>query len=124
MLDQGSRHACPGHSNHGWFFWTTLTLLPFFIAGLAAVWWSRRRGGKGRIRLPEVGEGSNSSAVEILVSIPWFVIGVVGAVVAWGKSVEIPWLSDRLRRSSRNGYRNVHLDDDAELLRDYDDDEE
>ena len=62
--------------------------------------------------------------MEILVSIPWFIIGVVGAVVAWGKSVEIPWLSDRLRRSSRNGYRNVHLDDDAELLRDYDDDEE
>jgi len=46
------------------------------------------------------------------------VIGVVGAVVAWAKDVEIPFLSERLRRNSRSGYRTVRLDDamDAELL--------
>jgi len=46
------------------------------------------------------------------------VIGVVGAVVAWAKDVEIPYLSERLRRNSRSGYRTVRLDDamDAELL--------
>ena len=45
-------------------------------------------------------------------------IGVVGAVVAWAKDVEIPFLSERLRRNSRSGYRTVRLDDamDAELL--------
>jgi len=82
------------------------------------VWWTRRRGGKGRIRLPEPGEGNRSGVQELLISIPWFVIGVVGAVVAWAKDVEIPFLSERLRRNSRSGYRTVRLDDamDAELL--------
>lgn len=125
-LDLGSAHACPGYSSHSWFFWATVFVAPFFIAGLAAVWWSRRRGGKGRIRLPEPGEGGNSGLVDVLVSVPWFIIGVFGVVVAYVRTVEIPWLSDRLRRSSRDGsgYRTVRLDDDAALLRDYDDEED
>lgn len=125
-LDLGSAHACPGYSSHSWFFWATVFVAPFFIAGLAAVWWSRRRGGKGRIRLPEPGEGGNSGLVDVLVSVPWFIIGVVGVVVAYVRTVEIPWLSDTLRRSSRDGsgYRTVRLDDDAALLRDYDDEED
>ncbi|KAI5476446.1 signal sequence binding protein [Pseudohyphozyma bogoriensis] len=122
-LDRGAEHACPGHSRHGWFFWATITLAPFLIAGLAAVWWTRRRSGKGRIRLPEPGETSGSGVVDVLVSVPWFVVGVVGAVVAYVREMEIPYVSDRLRRSSRSGYRSLRLDDDAELLQDYDSDE-
>lgn len=54
----------------------------------------------------------------------WFIIGVVGAVVGRVKDMEIPFLSERLRRSSRGGYRHIHLDhDDAQLLQDYDDEE-
>jgi hypothetical protein len=138
LLDRGTQHACEGqYRRHGVFWWIMMILLPFLIAGLAAIWWSRRRGGKsiggGRIRLPDHnGEGENQSrarqmggnAVEVLASVPWFVIGVMGVFVGWVREVEIPWLSDRLRRSTRGGYRSVHLDDDAELLRDYDDDEE
>jgi hypothetical protein len=118
--DKGSAHTCPGHSRHGWFFWATITLAPFFIAGLAAVWWTRRRSGKGRIRLPEPGEPGSSTLVDVLVSVPWFIVGVVGAVVAWAREVEIPFVSDRLRRTSRGGYRSLRLDDDAALLQDYD----
>lgn len=117
VLDRGTPHACPGHSRHGWFFWATITVAPFLIAGLAAIWWTRRRSGKGRIRLPEPGEAGNGGALDVLLSIPWFLVGVVGAVVAWAKEVEIPWVSDRIRRSSRSGgYRTLRLDDDAELL--------
>lgn len=112
-LDRGPSHPCPGHAAHSWHFWTTLSLLPFFVAGLAAIWWSRRRGGQGRIRLPQAGEGSGGIN-EILRSVPWFLVGVIGATFAWLKEVEIPWLSDKLRRSERSGYRHVHLDDDAE----------
>ncbi|ORY88169.1 putative signal sequence binding protein [Leucosporidium creatinivorum] len=123
-LDRGYAHACPGHSSHGWFFWATMTVAPFLFAGMAAVWWIRRRGGAGgRIRLPEPGEGGNSGVVDFLLSVPWFIIGVVGAVVSRFKEMEIPFVSDRLRRSSRGGYRHIHLEDDAQLLQDYDDEE-
>ncbi|GAA5934219.1 hypothetical protein JCM1841_004702 [Sporobolomyces salmonicolor] len=124
-LDKGSRHVCAGHSTRGGFFWATIAVLPFGIAALAAVWWARRRGGgKGRIRLPEPGEGNRSGLAELLISIPWFVVGVVGAVVSYARELEIPWLSDRLRRrNSSRGYRSLRLEDamDAELLGDYDD---
>lgn len=53
----------------------------------------------------------------------WFIIGVVGAVVSRFQEIEIPFVSDRLRRSSRGGYRHIHLEDDAQLLQDYDDEE-
>lgn len=124
-LDRGSAHVCPGNKARGGFFWTTVAVLPFGIAALAAVWWTRRRGGGGRgggrIRLPEPGDGNRSGLAEFVASIPWFVIGMVGAVAAWAKDLEIPFLSDRLRRrSSRSHYRTVRLDDslDAELLGD------
>lgn len=135
-LDKGSRHSCPSYvSPKGGFFWATVAVLPFGLAALAAIWWTRRRasGGKyGRIRLPEPGEAGRSPAVDFLVSIPWFVVGVVGAVVEKLREVEVPFLSDRLRarRGSRGlgggaggGYRSLRLDDslDAELLGDYDD---
>lgn len=131
QLDKGARHVCPGHSTRGGLFWATMATLPFGIAALGAVWWSRRRsgGGKGRIRLPEPGEPGRSGIVEFLVSVPWFAIGLVGVVAEKVRDLEVPWLSERLRRSRRGGgagaagYRSLRLDDslDAELLGDYDD---
>ncbi|GAA5827143.1 hypothetical protein JCM3770_007150 [Rhodotorula araucariae] len=123
QLDKGSRHVCPGISTRGGFFWAMVAVLPFGIAALAAIWWTRRRGGKGRIRLPEPGEPGRSTIVDVLVSIPWFVVGVAGAVFEKVRDLDIPWLGNRLRRNRRGGYRNVRLDDalDAELLQDYDD---
>lgn len=91
-----------------------MTILPFLIATLAAIWWSRRRGGKGRIRLPEsLGEGGGAAAatsigrnlLEIAASVPWFLVGVAGVFVGWAKELEIPWLSQRMRRTGRGGYR-------------------
>ncbi|GAA6013403.1 hypothetical protein JCM11491_006065 [Sporobolomyces phaffii] len=137
-LHHGAAHACPGNLKaRGGFFWTTVAVLPFGIAALAAIWWNRRRrgggagrglgggGGGGRIRLPELGDGTRRSGLaEFAVSVPWFVVGVFGAVAAWARDVEIPWLSERLRRNgNRSHYRTVRLDDslDAELLGDYDD---
>ncbi|KAM0751951.1 putative signal sequence binding protein [Meredithblackwellia eburnea MCA 4105] len=124
VLDQGAAHACPGSARHGWFFWATITVAPFILSGLAAVWWTRRRSGKGRIRLPEPGEGGNGGVVDVLLSIPWFIVGVAGAVVAYVKDMEVPFISERLRRASRGGYRSLRLDDDAALLHDYLSDEE
>ncbi|GAA6062486.1 hypothetical protein JCM10212_001859 [Sporobolomyces blumeae] len=122
-LDKGSAHVCPGNKTRSGFFWATIAVLPFGIAALAAIWWTRRRGGKGRIRLPEPGEGNRSGFAELLVSIPWFIIGVAGVLAAKVRELDIPFISDRLRRNSRSGYRSVRLDDalDAQLLSDYDD---
>ncbi|GAA6042590.1 hypothetical protein JCM8097_003146 [Rhodosporidiobolus ruineniae] len=128
-LDKGSRHVCPGRSTRGGLFWATIAVLPFGIAALAAVWWTRRRssgfGKYGSIRLPEPGEPGRSTAVDILVSIPWFVIGVAGAL--WERVQELPFVRDRMRRrNSRGGYRSLRLDDadlDAQLLGSYGDDE-
>ena len=128
-LDQGTRHTCPGHTDHSWLFWGTVTILPFGIAALAAVWWTRRRswtGGKGRIRLPEAGEGgaSASGPLALVASIPFFLVGLAQNLGTWISSIEVPYISDAIRRRQRSGYRAIRIDDDAELLRDYDEDDE
>ncbi|SCV67566.1 BQ2448_5177 [Microbotryum intermedium] len=154
QLDRGSAHVCPGRSTRGFFFWATFTVVPFLFAGLAALWWTRRRGGYGgRIRLPphvpprkEPGDGSNSQLLDLLSSVPWAIVGVVAATASRVGEMHIPvsekfpfavhassrltpkytaafqFISDRLRRRDRSGYR-LHIDDDAEVLMDYDDDD-
>ena len=125
----GAKHDCPGAGKRGFFFWATITLSPFLIAGLAAVWWTRRRGGGGRIRLPEPGEGAAGGLMDLALSVPWFLIGVAGVMVERVKEWEgnLPdGLQRLLRRGAggqRGGYRSLHVDDDAELLQDYDDEE-
>ncbi|BGO96427.1 putative Signal sequence binding protein [Rhodotorula toruloides ATCC 204091] len=121
QLDKGPAHVCPGHSRRGGFFWATIAVLPFGLAALAAFWWNRRRSGKGRIRLPEPGEPGRSGVVEFLVSVPWFLIGIVGVAIEKLRNIELPFVG---RRNRRGGYRSLRLDMDAELLADYDDDEE
>ena len=125
QLDKGSRHVCPGHAARSGFFWATIAVLPFGIAALAAIWWTRRRtggGGKGRIRLSEPGESTRSSAVvDLLASVPYFVVGMAGALLE--KVRELPWIRDRLRQNRRGGYRNLRLDLDAELLDNYSDED-
>ncbi|GAA6014079.1 hypothetical protein JCM10207_000231 [Rhodosporidiobolus poonsookiae] len=128
-LDKGSRHTCPGAGARGGFFWATIAILPFGIAALAAVWWHRRKSSRyGKIRLPTPGEPGRSSAVDILVSIPYFAVGLIGALVEKVRDINIPWLSDKLRGQRRGrgygDYRSLRLDDDsigAELLDDYED---
>ncbi|GAA5949701.1 hypothetical protein JCM10213_001361 [Rhodosporidiobolus nylandii] len=124
-LDKGSRHVCPGHSTKGGFFWASVAVLPFGIAALAAVWWTRRRKGYGRIRLPEPGE-SSSPVVDFLVSVPWWVVGMAGVLAEKIREMRVPFLSERLRRRrgrGNRGYRSLRLDDDASLLEDYEDGE-
>jgi hypothetical protein len=54
--------------------------------------------------------------LEILASVPYFLIGATGALFAW---VEANWTRlpfvDQFR--PRSGYRTVAVDDDAEILR-------
>ncbi|SCZ93735.1 BZ3500_MvSof-1268-A1-R1_Chr6-3g08852 [Microbotryum saponariae] len=122
-LDRGAAHVCPGRSTRGFFFWATLSVVPFLFAGLTALWWTRRRGGHGgRIRLPEPGDGSNSQLVDLLLSVPWAIVGIVAATASRVREMDIPFISNRLRRRDRSGYR-LHIDDDAEVLMDYDEDE-
>lgn len=61
---------------------------------------------------------SDSGLLATLASVPWFVVGVVG--IAWERvSSAVPWHS--LFRS-RSGYRNVGIDEDAQVLRFEDED--
>jgi len=116
QLDRGRQHVCPAARRHGFFWWTTILLAPLMLAALFALWWYRRRGGRGSIRLSEptlapAGDGCLST----LASVPWWLIGMTGAVAGWVNRV----LNDRFT-SRRGGYRHLAVDDDAELLAEYD----
>ncbi|KAM0787341.1 hypothetical protein ACM66B_003430 [Microbotryomycetes sp. NB124-2] len=132
QLDKGYAHSCPGHAGKGVMFWLTMLALPFLFVGLAVVWYQRRKmglsgfgsGGLGRIRLPEPGEGTRNQVVDFMLSVPWFIVGVAGVVVAKVRDLEIPFVSNFMRSRSRSGYRSLRLDEDAQMLADYDDDEE
>ena len=58
---------------------------------------------------------SNSTVFDTLASVPWFVVGVVGIAIERISSA-IPW------RRNRTGYRNVAVDEDAQILRFEDED--
>jgi hypothetical protein len=47
-----------------------------------------------------------------LASVPWFVIGVAGIAYEWVYS-----RADKYLFRSRRGYRNVPIDEDAQILR-------
>jgi hypothetical protein len=143
--DRGSRHVCSNSiRRHGVFWWLSIVIAPFGLAGLVGVWWSRRmaqgRGGGlgGRIRLPSgpPGGGFGSSndfgdnkVLQTLVSVPWYLLGT--ASVAWSAILSgaerLPVLRNVIgsrSRASYGGYRTLRPnDEDAEILRDYEEDE-
>jgi len=123
-LDRGRAHACPGIRGHGFFFWLFVLFIPASLASLVGYWFYRRSGlARGTIRLPGGGDfrptSSQSGFLDTLASVPWFVIGVAG--IAWEhlRSIKLPFGS-ALR--SRRGYRNVAVDEDAQVLRFEDED--
>lgn len=61
-----------------------------------------------------------ASLVDNVASIPWFLLGVAGVAYAYITSIRIPYVSEAFE--SRRGYRNVPIDEDAQVLRFEDDD--
>ncbi|KAG6810837.1 hypothetical protein H0H92_010132 [Tricholoma furcatifolium] len=116
-LDRGSRHACPGFKAHGFFFWLFVLVIPFGITALVAYSYYRRSGlARGTIRLPGDGGSSfrqeSSGVLDTIASVPWFIVGISG--IAW------EWVTSRtegLFFRSRRGYRDLRVDEDAQILR-------
>ncbi|KAN0063715.1 vacuolar protein sorting/targeting protein PEP1 [Thecaphora frezii] len=128
--DRGARHICSNNpARHGFFWWATVVSCPFALAGFVGWWWNKKqhRAGRGTIRLPDTSRYTDSEFVQNVALVPRFVLGLVS--LGWSKVVEtveqLPFVRDRLRRSrgSYGGYRNLTTDEDAEILRDYEDDE-
>jgi hypothetical protein len=122
-LDRGKQHSCPGLMSAGGLgglFWASIAILPFGLAGLAGWWYATKGGRTGAIRLGEhraYGGGTNA-VLNTLASVPYFVLGVVSAL--WtAVEMRLPFVQDLFRR--RAPYRAVPIDDDAELLGEYED---
>jgi hypothetical protein len=60
----------------------------------------------------------------VLLNLPWVLVAVVEVTVEYLRNIEIPYVSERLRRTRRGGYRSLRLDDDAALLGDPESDDE
>jgi len=127
-LDRGTEHPCPGLASKGFWFWFFMALIVVALTALFSLWWRRSPYARGVIRLPDRADGrpgaqpsfDDAGPLATLASIPYFVIGVAG--FAWSK---VSPLVDRLpfrRRGPRGGYRNVAVDEDAQVLR-FEDDE-
>ncbi|KAF8075280.1 vacuolar protein sorting/targeting protein 10 [Lyophyllum atratum] len=120
-LDRGARHVCPGFKAHGAFFWLFVLVIPFGFTALVGYYYYRRGGhARGTIRLPGDGSSSfrnDSGIVATLASVPWFIIGIAG--IAW------EWVASRVDGAgfrSRSGYRDLRVDEDAQILRFEDED--
>ncbi|KAF9457576.1 Oligoxyloglucan reducing end-specific cellobiohydrolase [Collybia nuda] len=115
-LDRGNEHRCPGFSGHSAFFWLFVLLVPFAFTALVGYYYYRRSGlARGTIRLPGDGRSpyaNDSGILENLASVPWFIIGLAG--IAW------EWVISSIDRTgfrSRRGYRDLRVDEDAQILR-------
>lgn len=123
-LDRGKEHSCPGlvrAGSMGALFWASIIILPFALAGLAGWWFVAKGSRTGAIRLGEHrAYGSNATnALQTLASVPYFILGVASSL--WSAiEMRIPFVQDLFRR--RSPYRAVPIDDDAELLGEYEDD--
>ncbi|GLB41498.1 putative functions as a sorting receptor in the Golgi compartment required for the intracellular sorting and delivery of soluble vacuolar proteins, like carboxypeptidase Y (CPY) and proteinase A [Lyophyllum shimeji] len=120
-LDRGARHVCPGIKAHGAFFWLFVLMIPFAFTALVGYYYYRRTGrARGTIRLPGDGSSvfkSDSGVLATLASVPWFLIGIAG--IAW------EWVASRIDGAglrSRRGYRDLRVDEDAQILRFEDED--
>lgn len=144
-LHQGTRHVCPGIRAHGAAFWFFVLVLPFVFTASVA-WWYYRKSGLARgcvsllspvlgsvakdadsraswswcnrmIRLPgdtRPSFSSDSGFMSTLASVPWFIVGLAG--IAWERiSSTVEGFATSMR--SRRGYRNIPVDEDAQILR-------
>ncbi|KAF8887404.1 Oligoxyloglucan reducing end-specific cellobiohydrolase [Infundibulicybe gibba] len=119
--DRGTPHMCPGFKGHGFFFWFFVLCAPFGFTAFVAYYYYRRSGlARGTIRLPgdtRSAYGNDTGVISTLLSVPWFLIGIAG--VAW------EWTTSRIenmRFRSRRGYRDLPIDEDAQVLRFEDED--
>ncbi|KAJ3573829.1 hypothetical protein NP233_g2168 [Leucocoprinus birnbaumii] len=115
--DRGTAHRCAGFKSKGPLFWLLMLLLPFGFTALVAYHYYRRGGHRrGTIRLPgdmlSQHESGFHKALDTIASVPWFLMGIL--------SVAVEWVTSRLDRTGfrgRRGYRNVPIDEDAQILR-------
>ncbi|EIW75279.1 Oligoxyloglucan reducing end-specific cellobiohydrolase [Coniophora puteana RWD-64-598 SS2] len=121
--DRGAAHVCPGIRAHGFWFWFWVLIFPFAVTGTLTWWWYKKSGmARGTIRLPGGGErmpmyrpfDGDSGALATLASVPYFLIGLAG--IAWEYTASRMSNLD-LRIRSRRGYRNIPVDEDAQILR-------
>ncbi|OAX38327.1 Oligoxyloglucan reducing end-specific cellobiohydrolase, partial [Rhizopogon vinicolor AM-OR11-026] len=122
-IDRGQSHLCPGIKGHSAMFWMVAILFPFVTTALVAWWWYKKSGmARGTIRLPGGGYGgdysrlgsSGSGAFATLASVPWFLLGLAGIAFEWvASSFDAVSMGYRVRR----GYRDVPVDEDAQILR-------
>lgn len=135
-IHQGTAHRCPGLKGHSGFFWLFVLVIPFLFASLIGYYYYRKSGmARGyvsyvvfhtllidlslrTIRLPG-GDPSplysrETGVLDTLASVPWFLIGLAGIAWEWVAS-RVDTMSDGFR--SRRGYRNLPVDEDAQILR-------
>lgn len=122
--DRGKEHLCPNRAitgGLGALFWASIAILPFALAGLAGWWWVTKGNRTGSIRLGEhraYGGDMATGAINTLASVPYFILGVVSAL--WSTlERRVPFIEGLFNR--RAAYRAVPVDDDAELLGEYED---
>ncbi|WVW85580.1 hypothetical protein I302_107618 [Kwoniella bestiolae CBS 10118] len=124
--DRGKRHECPGlilRGGLGGLFWGSIAMIPFAFAGLAGWYYWTKGSRPGAIRLGEhraFGDDSPAAGVlSIIASVPIFLIAIGQEGWAW-VTRKVPFLDDVF--GSRTPYRSVPIDDDAEILGNYEDD--
>lgn len=121
--DRGKQHTCPGiaGASLGALFWASIAILPFACAGVAGWWWVTKGGRAGTIRLGEhraYNGDTGAKVLNTLASVPYFILGVVAAL--WSQlENRVPFIDGLFRRPQP--YRSVPIDDDAELLGQYED---
>ncbi|PWN42574.1 Oligoxyloglucan reducing end-specific cellobiohydrolase [Ceraceosorus guamensis] len=136
--DRGRRHSCPASlRGHGFFWWSTVILSPFALAGLVGSWWLKRHRsrGYGAIHLPDARDYVDGKLVDTIASVPAFVIGVSQAVAmkALDLAEEVPflrrWIFERGRhtgprgRGSYGNYSHLGTDEDAAILENYEEED-
>lgn len=113
----------------GAFFWGTIAVLPFALAGWAGWWWYNKGGAGGyglflltqisrtlanifyrSIRLDEHRAFGGDGILSTLASIPIAAAGIIGAGWGW-VTRRIPYLDGLF--GSHTPYRSIPIDDDA-----------
>lgn len=122
--DRGKRHACPGLIGGGGrsgMFWATLALIPFAAAGLAGYWYLQKGRRSGGIRLDEHRAYRDNQVLATLASVPYFLLGLLS--VGWSTlERNLPAWARRDGGLGRD-YSSIPIDEDAEVLGAYEDED-